>query len=86
MIKELAGMTLEDAIMKSGMLFKECQKTGTLAGLMREYYLDPSKNAPKTILIDDDIIALNPDDFETDVDGYVALYAILINLTQVNEI
>ena len=77
MIKEFAGMTLEDAVMKSGPMFEKYQKTGTLAGLMREYYLDPSTNAPKTIPTGD--IALNPDDFETDVDGYMALYTILYN-------
>lgn len=81
MIKEFAGMTLEDAVMKTNESFSKCQKTGTLAGQMREFYISLGANAPKLISPDGtvDMIVLNPDDFETDVDGYVALLALLLN-------
>ena len=77
MIKEFAGMTLEDAVMKTNEPLSKYQKTGTLAGLMREYYISLGANAPKLISLGGTVgmIALNPDDFETDVDGYVELLA-----------
>lgn len=78
MIKEFAGMTLEDAVMKTNESFSKCQKTGTFAGLMREYYISLGANAPDCLATVSPVIALNPDDFETDVDGYVALLAVFL--------
>ena len=78
MIKEFVGMTLEDAVLETlPSTFIECQKTGTLAGLMRELYIGLGTNAPKSLKIGGTVIVLNPDDFETDVDGYLALLAAL---------
>lgn len=80
MIKEFAGMTCEDAVMGTIELLGKYQKTGTLARLMREYYLDPSTDAPMIVNAGGKTILLNPDNFETDVDGYVALFAIFSNM------
>ncbi len=81
MIKEFAGMTLEDAVMETRpSTFSEYQKTGTLAGLMREFYIGLGANAPKFLKIGGTVIVLNPDDFETDVDGYAALLACLTDM------